>query len=129
MYVKLRINRETKTFSQDFISGYMFRRALDLEEKRGEFLKKLLENEGNVSAVEQEEILNELYGFIVEVFDKQFTADEYENGSDARHVVNQSWAIVNGIIGQVANPLAKLESSNNAKNNEKKKNHSNRRTS
>jgi hypothetical protein len=121
MQLNLRINGEKKTFSVDFISGYMFRRALDLEEKRGKYLKKLIDEQGNVPAEEQDTLLNELYGFIAQIFDKQFTTDEYENGSDARSIVDQSWAIVNGIIGQVADPLAKLEVKSYAdKNNEKK---------
>ncbi|WP_416729198.1 phage tail assembly chaperone G [Fictibacillus sp. JL2B1089] len=119
MQLTLRINDEKKTFSVDFISGYMFRRAIDLEEKRGKFLKKLIEE--GVSAEEQKALLNELYGFIVQIFDKQFTTDEYENGSDARRIVDQSWAIVNGIIGQVSNPLGKLETKSDSDTNNGKK--------
>ncbi|MBA4543856.1 MULTISPECIES: phage tail assembly chaperone G [Thermoactinomyces] len=102
--ITLHLNGEKKTFSTNFISGYMFRRALELDEKRNKYLKKLLE-EQEPSREEQEELLDELYTFISEVFGQQFSAEEYEKGTDARNIVDQSWAVVHGIINQTMEPF------------------------
>jgi hypothetical protein len=121
--ITLRIDGETKTFSQDFISGYMFRKAIDLDEKRNKYLQKLLdqENGGKVTAEEQQALLDELYHFISEVFGGQFSAEEYEKGTDARQIVDQSWAIVHGIISQTMEPFEGLDDDTQKKKSNRRK--------
>ncbi|MBN2910770.1 hypothetical protein JQC72_14815 [Polycladomyces sp. WAk] len=120
--IQLRLHGETKTYCQDFISGYLFRRALDLDDKRNKFLKKLLDQEnGQDMTQEQEELLNELYHFVSEVFGGQFTPEEYERGTDAREIIDQSWAIVHGIINQVMEPLKELDDDEDVKKKKRPK--------
>ncbi|MBH8609398.1 phage tail assembly chaperone G [Thermoactinomyces sp. CICC 10521] len=121
--IKLRVNDETKTFSQDFISGYMFRKAIDLDEKRNKYLQKFLdqENGGKVTAEEQQALLDELYHFISEVFGGQFSAEEYEHGTDARQIVDQSWSIVHGIISQTMEPFEGLDDDTEKKKSNRRK--------
>lgn len=124
--IKLRLNGETKVFAQDFISGYLFRRAVDLDDKRNKYMKEVLETQGDISAEQQTALLDELYSFIVAVFDERFTVEEYEKGSDARQIIDQSWSIVHGIIGQVMEPLNQDGDGNDNKKKKKKQtqNHS-----
>lgn len=98
---------EMKTYTQNFISGYMFRRALDLDLERAEFVQKFLgQNTVDQAMVEaQKKLLDNLFHFISEVFGGQFTAEEYERGTDALQIMDQSWAIVHGIINQTMEPL------------------------
>lgn len=118
--IKLRLNGETKEYYQDFISGYLFRRAVDLDDKRNRYMQELLETQGDIPAEKQKALLDELYNFVSTVFDGKFTADEYEKGADARQIIDQSWAIVHGIIGQVMEPLNKSEGGNGNKKKKRK---------
>ncbi|SFT04074.1 phage tail assembly chaperone G [Marininema halotolerans] len=108
--ITLRIKGEERKFSQDFISGYLFRKALELDSKRSKYLKKVLENseagedESDLHE-EQDKLLSHLFNFICIVFDQEFTPEEYEAGTDARKLMDQSWMIVHGIINQVTEPL------------------------
>lgn len=95
----------TKTYRQDFISGYLFRKALQLGDKQNKYIQRMMETQQAESIEEQETLLDELFHFITEVFEGKFTAEEYERGTDARKIVDQSWDIVNGIIGQVMDPI------------------------
>ncbi|MCS1351146.1 phage tail assembly chaperone G [Mechercharimyces sp. CAU 1602] len=105
--IELQFDGEKKMYMADFISGRMFRRALDLVDKQQKFLKKMSElEETEEIQEEQQELLDELFLVISEVFTKQFTPQEYEAGTDARHLTNQSWAIVYGIVNQVFSPLS-----------------------
>lgn len=117
--IELRIDGETKKITQDFISGFLFRKALELGDKRDKYLQKALAQEGQFPVDEQGAILNELYQFISEVFDKQFSAEEYERGTDARKVVDQSWEIVHGIISQTLDPMGEIEDEDGDKKKKK----------
>lgn len=118
--IKLRLNGEDKEFTQDFISGYLFRRAVDLDDKRNKYMQEVLKTQGDIPAEKQKALLDELYDFVSTVFDQKFTAEEYEKGSDARQIIDQSWAIVHGIIGQVMEPLNQPGGNGNNKKKRKK---------
>lgn len=113
--IQLQLNGKTKTYTQDFISGYLFRKALLLSDKREKFLKKVMDE--GASLEEQEALLDELYHFISEVFGGQFTPVEYEQGTDARRIVDQSWSILYGIISQVTEPLQEMNAGDTQKKN------------
>ncbi|SDY69554.1 phage tail assembly chaperone G [Thermoactinomyces sp. DSM 45892] len=97
--INLYLEGERKTFQTDFISGKKFRRALELDDKRNKYVKQNLDSE-SMDLVDSQELLDELYLFISQVFDNQFTTEQYEEGTDARRIINQSWAIVHSIISQ-----------------------------
>lgn len=117
--ITLRLNGDTKEYTQDFISGYLFRRAVDLDDKRNKYMQEVLQTKGDIPAEKQTALLDELYDFVSHVFDRKFTAEEYEKGSDARQVIDQSWAIVHSIIGQVMEPLNQGGNGNNKKKRKK----------
>ncbi|UOQ93416.1 hypothetical protein MUO14_24115 [Halobacillus shinanisalinarum] len=76
MEIVLKINGEDKTFTQSFVSGYCFKKALELsteEEKKG-FDVKILEKE---------------IDFVCEVFNNQFTRDEFYKGVDATKLMSE----------------------------------------
>lgn len=118
--IKLRLSGETKEYTQDFISGYLFRRAVDLDDKRNKYMQEVLKTQGDIPAEKQKALLDELYDFVSTVFDQKFTAEEYEKGADARQIIDQSWAIVHGIIGQVMEPLNQPDGNGNNKKKRKK---------
>lgn len=122
--IELRINGEKKTYRQDFISGYLFRKALQLGDKQNKYIQRMMEAQKPESIEEQETLLDELFHFITEVFDGKFTAEEYERGTDARKIVDQSWDIVNSIVGQVMEPIGEDDIGGG-----KKKRRSSRKTS
>lgn len=105
--IKLRIDNQYKTFSTDFISGRMFRKALELDEKRNQYVKNVV-SEVPATWHDMELLLNKLYQFIADLFGNQFTSQEYEDGTDARKIVDQSWMIVHGVIGQTMEPLSEI---------------------
>lgn len=82
MEITLLIDGEEKSFTQSFVSAKYYRKSLKL-------LKKLEESE-----TDQEATLNEQYELIVDIFEKQFTADQLENGLDARKVDEVLWDII-----------------------------------
>lgn len=122
--IELRINGEKKTYRQDFISGYLFRKALQLGDKQNKYIQRMMETQKPEPIEEQETLLDELFHFITEVFDGKFTAEEYERGTDARKIVDQSWDIVNSIVGQVMEPIGEDDIGGG-----KKKRRSSRKTS
>ncbi|MBD1373713.1 hypothetical protein IC620_15310 [Hazenella sp. IB182357] len=112
--IKLNIDGENKTFTQDFISGRMFRKAIELEEEQNQHLAKI-QKQSDIPVSESIKLIEALYHFICEVFDKQFTLEQYEDGIDARKIMDHSWTIVNAIIGQVIDPLGLDESDEDKK--------------
>lgn len=71
MEITLRIKGEDKTFVQEFVSLKFYRKALDVEKYA----------QGTDS--EEVELMDKRLRLIVEIFDKQFTKDELENGLNA----------------------------------------------
>lgn len=101
--LKLFLDGEWKEYKINFISGKMFRLALELDQKRNDYVRKMLDSqEGNR---EMMSLLDELFAYICMVFGDQFTPEQYEEGTDARNIIDQSWAIVHGIISQTLEPL------------------------
>lgn len=67
MKIVLKKNGEDKSFSQFFVSAKFMRKALELR------------NEMNLNNLSNDD-LDTVVDFVVEVFDKQFTADEVYEG-------------------------------------------------
>lgn len=106
--IVLHINGEKKEFTQDFISGRMFRKAVDMSEKQTTYLlkaEKAVKKNEQISRADQNKLLDELYHFVSEVFGNKFSAEEYEDGTDARQIVDQSWGIVHQIVSQTMDPI------------------------
>lgn len=71
MEITLRIDGKDKTFVQEFVPLKFHRKALELEKyaRKPDF--------------DEEKLFDKRLNLIVEVFDKQFTKDELENGLNA----------------------------------------------
>lgn len=104
MEITLKIKGEDKTFVQNFVSGYFFKEALKLsaeEEKKG-FDIKMLDRE---------------IDFIVDVFGKQFSREDFYNGVDATKLMSEVRRILaHEILGvptedQVKDFLSQMEMS------------------
>ena len=88
--IKLNIDGEEKKFTTpQFIKGQLFRRAADIAE--------LMEN-GEIG----EQDLDALYSFVSDVFNNEFTIIEFEDGTDARDIIRTVYAVVNYVMGNVA---------------------------
>lgn len=71
MEITLRINGEDKTFTQEFVPMKFHRKALEIY------------NEQKSENLDAEKNLNKQLNLIVEIFEKQFTKDQIENGLNA----------------------------------------------
>lgn len=87
MKVTLRIDKEDKTFIQDFISAFHYRKALELN-------KKILSGE-----LEAEEIYDEITKRVVLAFDNQFTVEEFENGLRSTDYDDECKRLFHTILG------------------------------
>ncbi|MFJ7914483.1 MULTISPECIES: phage tail assembly chaperone G [unclassified Lysinibacillus] len=87
MQITLRIDGDNKTFTNDFVKARIFRNALKLNEKMSE--------EGNKISVET---FDELVGFVVTVFDNQFTIDDFYDGVKAEELQSEIMRVFNGVL-------------------------------
>lgn len=93
-FVELRDeNGEVKRYhAPAFIKGSVARKGFNLGK---EFQK--LENTGGEF---DDDLLDKLYGFIAnDLYDGQFTAEEFEDGTDAREVLSVAMEQLGGILG------------------------------
>lgn len=81
MEIKLVINGEIKTFTQSFVSGRMFRRTIEYAEK----FRELLEQEP-YDRIKDMELAAD---YVVEVFNNQFTRDQYIDGVASHLVIKE----------------------------------------
>lgn len=86
-------NSEVKKFhAPAFIKGSIARKGFNL----GKEFQKLEQNGGEFD----DDLLDKLYGFIAnDLYDGQFTAQEFEDGTDAREVLSVAMEQLGGILG------------------------------
>ena len=82
----LKINGEDKTFTAPFVSGRAYRKIIELEEK---------ELSGELKGLE---LLDAQVDYMVELYNGQFTADEYYDGIPGDKVVSTILEHRNAII-------------------------------
>jgi len=87
MQIKLRIDGQEKTFTNDFVKARVFRNALKMNEK--------MRIEGNEISVET---FDEMINFIVNVFDNQFTVDDIWDGIEAGMIQGEIMRVFNSVI-------------------------------
>lgn len=78
MEITLRINNQPQKFTQNFVSGRMFRRTLELE-------KAWRERDKEDPIAE----LDIMADYVSEVFNRQFTPDEYLDGVESHLAVSE----------------------------------------
>lgn len=81
--------KEERFVSPEFVPGGLFRRAADVAE--------LIEN----NAVTSDD-LDAVIGFVCDVFENKFTIDEFEDGIDARKMIDTLYGVVNFVLGNIA---------------------------
>lgn len=87
MQITLLIDGKEKTFTNDFVKARVFRNALKLNEKLRGF-------ENNVTP----ELFDEMVEFVVAVFDRQFTIDEFYDGIEVSKMINEIMRIFNEVL-------------------------------
>lgn len=92
MKLTLKINGQNKTFTQNFISGRMFRRTLEIA--------KPLQS-GNVDV----DTLDTIVDYVVELFGKQFTRDEFYDGIEAGQLIPTVVDCINQVVGKATESI------------------------
>ncbi|SPU37919.1 phage-like protein [Lysinibacillus capsici] len=87
MQITLRIDGQDKTFTNVFVKARVFRNALKMNEKMRE--------EGTEVSVET---FDEMIGFVVNVFDNQFTVDDVWDGLEAGLLQNEIMRVFNSVL-------------------------------
>ncbi|MFJ8102790.1 phage tail assembly chaperone G [Lysinibacillus sp. NPDC096212] len=87
MQITLLIDGDNKTFTNDFIKARVFRNALKLNEQ--------MSKEGNKISVKT---FDEMVGFIVTVFDNQFTIDDFYDGVSSGELQPEIMRVFNGVL-------------------------------
>lgn len=82
-----------KDYAQDFISGRMFRRTIEIQ-------KLFRQNEEGKNVIDESQI-DELVQYVVELFDKQFTLDEFYDGIEAKDLISTIMNCVQAVTKQV----------------------------
>lgn len=87
MQIKLRIDGQEKTFTNDFVKARIFRNALKLNEE--------MNKKGNEITVET---FDEMMGFVANVFDNQFTVDELWDGLEGGNFQDEVMRVFNNVL-------------------------------
>lgn len=85
--LKLEINGEEKTFTCTKVKGILLRKTAAITKTFNKMSEELNEEE-----------IDELVDYIVEIFNKQFTRDEYYEGTDISDVVGNIQNVAQTII-------------------------------
>ena len=96
MIIKLIINEKERTFKAGFISGRRLRETMDMSEKL----------EGKK---QNGETLDSMVDYLVNLFGKQFTRDEFYDGIASDKILSTFTECVQGVMGNLANKSKLLE--------------------
>lgn len=77
----------TKTYTQTFVSARMFREAITMQ--------KLFQEEITETTVDK------LVSFVVDVFGKQFTVDEFYDGVESSELMNEVIKAINSVTNKL----------------------------
>ena len=88
MKIVLRVDGKDKTYTEDFVKGIVFRKALELNKKVRE-----AKNLGEA------EFYDEFVDFLVFAFGNQFTSEEAWDGLSVQQVQSEPTRIFNEVLG------------------------------
>lgn len=95
--ITLNIENENKKFeSPDFIPGSFFRKAAEIA------------SDVETGSLEMGN-LDDHFAFVCEVFENKFTITEFENGVDARMLIDSIYAVTNYVLGNTEAALKLME--------------------
>ena len=83
--IKLLIDGQEQTFKQPFVSGRALRKTIEYD-------KKLIEN-NNPEKFDQEKDLDLCASYVAEIFNNQFTPDQFVDGLPSHKVYNEYWRV------------------------------------
>lgn len=92
--IELRKENGMKTYTQDFISGRMFRKTIEIQ--------KLFRMNDEGKNVIDETHIDALVNYVVDLFGKQFTIDEFYDGVQAKELISTIMRCVQEVTGQVS---------------------------
>jgi len=87
MQITLRIDKQDKTFTNDFVKARIFRNALKMNEE--------MSKEGDEITVET---FDKMMGFVVNVFDNQFTVDDLWDGLEGGNFQDEIMRVFNNVL-------------------------------
>ncbi|WP_051891708.1 phage tail assembly chaperone G [Lysinibacillus sphaericus] len=87
MQIKLRIDGQEKTFTNDFVKARIFRNALKMNEE--------MSKEGDEITVAT---FDKMMGFVVNVFDNQFTVDDLWDGLEGGNFQDEIMRVFNNVL-------------------------------
>lgn len=96
MQITLKIDGKNKTFVTDFISARMVRRTIEVS-------KGINFNDMNP------EELDQMVGFIVELFSNKFTIDDVYDGLSSKELIPTMMNCINEIVGELGGATAGTE--------------------
>lgn len=88
--------KEKKFVTPDFINGLMFRKAADVA---------AIYETGSIYDPND---LDGMISFVCELFNHQFTIDEFEEGTDSRKLMATIYGVANFVMGNIAEASALL---------------------
>lgn len=88
MKIVLRVEGQEKTYTEDFVKGIVFRKALELNKKVRE-----------ATNVGDAEFYDEFVDFLVFAFGNQFTSEEVWNGLNVTQIQSEPTRIFNEVLG------------------------------
>lgn len=89
--IELRTAGGNKEYTQDFISGRMFRKTIEMK----------AELNGGVDA----SALDKMVSYVVELFGKQFTLDEFYDGIESKKIMITITDCINEVAGSVSDAV------------------------
>lgn len=89
--ITLRVDGKEKTYSQGFISGYMFRRSVEFRKVAGKEF--------------DETVLDMMAEYVVELFEGQFTVDEFYKGVAADKMMDEITRCANAVSGKLGEAI------------------------
>ena len=95
MQLNLKIENKTRTFMPTFISGRIVRDVTKV-------LPKL--QEGNITT----ELLDELVGMMIVIYNNQFTVDEFYDGIEAHKLLSTITETLNFVMYGITSRIEKL---------------------
>jgi hypothetical protein len=93
MQITLKIKGKDKTFITDFISARMVRRTIEVSKGI------------NFNDMSPEE-LDQMVGFIVELFSHQFTIDDVYDGLPSKQLIPTMMNCINEVVGEMGEATA-----------------------
>jgi hypothetical protein len=92
MQITLKAENQDKTYSLNFISGRALRKTIEMQKK---FKANALD----------EIALDTMVDYVVDLFQNQFTRDEFYDGIAANKIIDTIIGCINSVIGQTSNAM------------------------